>query len=372
MNYLERVRFHYKPQKGWINDPNGLVWFDGWYHLFYQHNPFSETPFEGPMYWGHARTKDFLAFEELPLALAPEKPYDKGGCWSGTAIVRDDTLFLFYASIRPGEDPHITGTESVSVAYSKDGVHFEKYEGNPVIAAHPDEGCPDFRDPAVTQIDGRYYLVMASGKADKTAARLLLYESGDLLVWTYRGVLYEWPNAMVAECPSITVNGNELFIGASVVRRDEHELLSHEFFLMCGSMRDGVFMPRVVGSVDRGPDQYAGQFFAAPDGRKIMISWIPGWDYRGFAEKDIGCLSLPREIVCRDGKLYGYPVKEVRHLLTDGDEALERTETGFIIRREGREPVVYTGEVKSLACLRDAYILEVFVNGGEDVFTAIL
>ena len=89
------------------------------------------------MHWGHARTKDFLQWEELPIALYPDREYDKGGCWSGTAIVKDDTLYLFYASI-----DEKTKAQTVSAAYSSDGIHFEKYPGNPVIKHYPSAGGP--------------------------------------------------------------------------------------------------------------------------------------------------------------------------------------------------------------------------------------
>ena len=90
MDYSKRLKYHYQPEKGWLNDPNGLVYFKGYYHIFYQYAPNHQMPFLEPMCWGHARTKDFITFEELPIALAPDKPYDKDGCFSGTAIVKDD------------------------------------------------------------------------------------------------------------------------------------------------------------------------------------------------------------------------------------------------------------------------------------------
>ena len=91
------LKHHFRPAKGWTNDPNGLVYFDGWYHAFYQHAPGHEQPRHEPMAWGHARTKDFLTWEELPVALLPDQPYDSGGCWSGTAIEHNGLLYLFYA-----------------------------------------------------------------------------------------------------------------------------------------------------------------------------------------------------------------------------------------------------------------------------------
>ena len=102
------------------------------------------------------------------------------------------------------------------------------------------------------------------------------------------------------------------------------------------------------------------------------MAWIPGWGYEEFAEKNIGCLSLPRELTVKDGKILSYPIEEVRHLLTDSDEAIERTADGFLIHREGRESVVHTGEVRSLAVLRDGYVLEVYVNEGEAVYSVLL
>ena len=94
IDYLRPLQRHYRPARGWVNDPNGLVYFQGYYHVFYQHAPNHEVPWKEPMHWGHARTKDFLTWEELPVALYPDQPYDKGGCWSGTAIVKDDVLYL--------------------------------------------------------------------------------------------------------------------------------------------------------------------------------------------------------------------------------------------------------------------------------------
>ena len=357
---LQLPRFHYRPAKGWINDPNGLVWFRGYYHIFYQHAPHFEIPWRESMHWGHARTRDFLRYEELPVALSPDRPYDRDGCWSGTAIVKDDVLYLFYACIR-GD------TQAVGVAYSADGVRFEKYEGNPVIASFPVDGSPDFRDPAVCFADGRYWCVMASGNREKRTAVLLLYESEDLLHWRYRGVMRQWENAKFAECPSFLPFGDRYLLAASVCREEDHR-----FSMAVGAFADGRFTPEITGEVDKGPDQYAGQIFRDPGGRALLLSWIPGWRYAGYRQRDIGCMSLPREITCEGGRLRAVPAREVRHLLTDGDPALQRTEDGFRIRRAGREDVVFTGELRQLACVRDGDVLEVFVNGGEEVYTALL
>ena len=89
IDYTADLKYHYRPKKGWINDPNGLVYFKGYYHIFYQHAPDFEIPWKQPMHWGHARTKDFLEWEELPVALTPGDSYDGGGCCEGCGFDYD-------------------------------------------------------------------------------------------------------------------------------------------------------------------------------------------------------------------------------------------------------------------------------------------
>ena len=370
MDYLQKLKYHYRPAKGWINDPNGLVYFQGYYHVFYQHAPDFEIPWQQPMHWGHARTKDFLCWEELPVALYPDKQYDNNGCWSGTAIVKDDILYLFYASVHTpsGSKEKI---QTVSVAYSTDGIHFEKYAKNPVIDHYPADGSADFRDPAVCCIDGVYYCVMATGHPETETGRLLLYKSTDLLSWEYIGVMSKWQQSRYAECPSFLQTDAGFLLTASV-KPLRHLNLPHHFCIMLGDFANGKFTPRHRAEVDKGPDQYAGQVFRDHLGRSILLSWIPDWKYQGYAAKDIGCMSIPREIKLINGEIVAYPIEEVQHLLTKTDPAVTRTKSGFVIHREGREPVVYEGKITQLDILRDGYIVEVFVNGGKEIYTALL
>ena len=367
MDYTKPLNYHFRPRKGWINDPNGLVFFKGYYHIFYQHAPDFEIPWKQPMHWGHARTKDFITFEELPVALYPDKPYDADGCWSGTATVKDDTLYLFYASIRKDAEGH-HAYQTVSVAYSADGIHFEKYEGNPVIAHFPPDGSKDFRDPAVCYANGHYYCVMATGHPATQTGRLLLYQSQDLLSWHYVGIMSEWANCKYAECPSFLPAENGFLLTASVCPLDKQ----HYFSIMYGEFQNGNFTPLMADEVDKGPDQYAGQVFRDHLGRNILLSWMPGWKYSGYTDRDIGCMSVPKELKLINGHTCAYPIAELQHLLTDTDPAVERTADGFIICRTGRDPVIYKGDVQGLKILRDGYVVEVFINGGREVYTALL
>ena len=141
---------------------------------------------------------------------------------------------------------------------------------------------------------------------------------------------------------------------------------------MPGSFKDGRFNASGSAEIDKGPDQYAGQVFKDHLGRNILISWIPGWKYKGYADTDVGCMSVPREISITDGVMRAYPIKELQHLLKDEDPSVKLTENGFIIERAGRDPVIYEGEIKDLKILSDGYVVEVFVDKGREVYTALL
>ena len=366
IDYIKPLKHHYIPRKGWLNDPNGLVYYKGYYHVFYQHAPNFERPWLECMHWGHARTKDFIEWEELPVALAPGDSYDRCGCFSGTAVVKNDILYLFYASIDRNGGPLI---QTISVAYSEDGINFTKYHGNPIISEYPKEGSDDFRDPAVCYIDGQYYCVIASGNPNDRAARLLLYKSDDMFNWNYIGVMSEWADGKCTECPSfMEAEGGNYLLATSVCPIDG----DHYFSVMYGDFKNDKFTAKYIANVDKGPDQYAGQVFRDDKGRNILITWIPGWKYSHSFEKNIGCLSVPREMKLVDGKIYGYPVEEVQHLLKDEDESVIRTADGFIVNRTNRDPVVYNGEIKDIKIIRDEYILEIFVNGGQEIFSILL
>lgn len=373
MEYSKKPKFHYRPKKGWINDPNGLVYFKGYYHIFYQHSPDTEYPCD-PTCWGHARTKDFLIWEELPIALKAEKSYESHGCWSGTAIVKNDTLYLVYSSITMPEgknDDFINSNiQSVSIAYSNDGITFQKYESNPVISSYPVDGSRNFRDPAITFVDGKYYLVMASGHVESKKARLLLYESENIFDWEYKGIMAEEDDALFYECPSFMKKDDKFLVSASVCTSITP--LSHHFSIMSGTFNNSEFFIEISSEIDKGPDQYAGQVFKDEQGRCILISWIPGWEYVNYYEKDVGCMSCPREISIENGKIRAFPVKELRHLLKDSDPSIQMTDAGFIIERQNRTPVVYKGKINDVKILRDEYVVEVFINNGEEVYTALL
>ena len=181
---LPKLALHLQPERGWINDPNGLCYFQGKYHAFFQHNP--KAPVWDTMHWGHAVSEDLLHWEELPIALYPDQPYESGqGCFSGSAVEKDGRLYLFYTAV----DSSLAQTQCL--AWTDDGQHFTKYPGNPILPQSPiDPASKDFRDPKVFPWkDGSYRMVCGVGKEGYAA--VVLYRSQDLLHWDYVGPLFE-------------------------------------------------------------------------------------------------------------------------------------------------------------------------------------
>ncbi|MBQ9413945.1 MAG: glycoside hydrolase family 32 protein [Clostridia bacterium] len=366
----QALQFHCKPSKGWMNDPNGLIQIGDTYHLLYQHAREKIRPWQEPISWGHTTTRDFLNFEELPEAICPgtNGDYDSFGCWSGTAAFKNGTLYVYYAAafLLPNGD----AAQTIGLATSTDGVHFEKHPENPIIDHYPKDGCRDFRDPAIL-IDGdNAFLVIGSANQERTIGRLLLYKSKDLIHWQYSGILAEWEGCRFCECPSfLRMPDGTYLLSCSVIEAAEE--IRH-FYLMTGNFDGNRFTPLYRAEPQKGPDQYAGQVFRDEHGRILMLSWIPGWAYAHTFEHCVGCLSLPMEIICDGDTIKAFPATECQHLLSDSDPAIIRTASGFVIHRDQVPDIVYTGPLHDLKALRDEYVLEVFVNGGECVYAVLL
>ena len=334
-----RQDYHFMAETGWINDPNGLIYFKGKYHFFYQYNPYSG--FWDCMHWGHAVSKDLLHWEYLPLALAPSEVYDdhlKGGCFSGSAIEHDGKLFLIYT----GTCNNGNGFEQAQcIAYSEDGIHFEKYEGNPVITA-PEKiennpvvtadmlpegsSLEDFRDPKVWKHDDTYYVVCGASKNGFAQARL--YKSTDMFHWEFVNVLAEsrgeW--GYMWECPDFYPVGDKYVLMFSPMGGKERTSV---YLVGDFDYDTGKFFYTISGEIDWGFDYYAPQSFLAPDGRRILVGWANAWDWMPFwkdwgptyQEGWCGFFNIPREaVLAEDNTLKFIPVKELQDLRKNKQE----------------------------------------------------
>lgn len=351
---MKKFQYHFEPKTGWMNDPNGLIFFKGKYHAFFQHNP--HKPEWGQMHWGHAVSEDLLTWEELPIALYPDMPYENdGGCFSGSAIEKDGKMYLFYTSVS-----HEYG-QTQSMAVSEDGLHFEKYGGNPIIKAAPAEGSADFRDPKVSMIDGHYYMVVGSGQNGQ--GKVLLYRSENLFDWTYLGVLYESDRyGAVFECPDFFKCGDTYVLMFSKMIEDMNktQFITGDF--------DGVsFYPRTFSSPENGPQFYAPQTFPDKDGKRILIGWYYDWGKKlPHGAASAGALTIPRVLTVQNGNVHLFPVPQAQHLLTDRDELVEIHRDMVIMNGADRPaPLQHNGDIRCVHILRDEKALEVFINRGE-------
>ena len=319
----ERPAFHATPTIGWMNDPNGFSIYRGEYHLFYQYHPYSNE--WGPMHWGHLKTKDFIRWERLPAAMAPDREYDASGCFSGGAIeLPDGRQLLMYTGVKRSrnEDGYIRDVQTQCVAIG-DGVDYEKYSLNPVLDGKdlPEGGSTvDFRDPKVWRAeDGTYYAVIGNRTEDESGS-ILLYRSGDCLKWELVRVLDRCHNqyGRMWECPDFfPLDGKQVLITSP----QDMTPIGLEFHAGNGTLcligsydeADG-FTREQVQAVDYGLDFYAPQTLLAPDGRRIMIAWMQNWSTAGakpFHCRWFGQMTLPRELSVRNGRLYQLPVREL-------------------------------------------------------------
>lgn len=320
----ERPAFHATPTIGWMNDPNGFSFYQGKCHLFYQYHPYSNE--WGPMHWGHLTTEDFLHWERLPAALAPDQPFDIAGCFSGGAAeLPDGRQLLMYTGVQREQDGegnlHDVQTQCVAIG---DGVNYEKYPLNPVLAKAdlPEGGSAvDFRDPKVwLGEDGTYFAVIGNRTADGSGA-ILLYQSRDALQWEYVRTLDSCRNeyGRMWECPDFfPLDGSQVLLTSP----QEMQPVGLEFhpgnnaLCLLGEYDGETFCRRSVQAVDYGLDFYAPQTLLAPDGRRIMIAWMQNWNTTGAKPSPcrwFGQMTLPRELSVRDGRLCQQPVRELEN-----------------------------------------------------------
>lgn len=318
MTNPHRPVYHYQPERGWMNDPNGLVFFRDRWHLFYQ---YYEPDIVDGMQWGHAISRDLLQWEDLPPALSPDR---HGQIWSGSAVVDAGNTSGFF----PGSDGMVcaftywnpqTHWQSQGIAYSEDGLHFTKYENNPVIselrflAGHPADR--DFRDPKIFwhEETSRWVMVVAGGK-------LRIFTSSNLREWEFASL----DETIETECP-------DLFPLSLEGHPDDRRwvLVGAGRWYRVGAF-DGRQFTTEAGPfpLSRGPDFYASQTWnQAPANRRVMISWLFGWNYGArISPQGIenpfatglnagGCLSFPLEVSLGQGdRLMLQPVRELAGL----------------------------------------------------------
>lgn len=335
-------RMNFAAPAGWINDPNGVVFYKTELHLFYQHYPYDSV--HGKMHWGHAKTNDGLNWEHLDVALSPDKDYDKDGVFSGSALEKDGKLYIMYSGNIEYEAGKIKQTQNIAI--SEDGIHFEKYDKNPVIDhSNIPEGTSkyDFRDPKVFVKDNKYYAVIGS-KTENERGQVLLYESADMLEWEFTSIVLP-PNKYLGdmvECPDlITFDEKDFFLLSAMNYTDAEtgEFFPHVSWIIEGKMNwvDYVFDIFSIRKMDDGFDFYAPQtaLISENPSTYVAIAWQQAWN-RTLPSHDenhnwAGQMTLPRKLILKEGELLQTPypsiLKELRYIDSIDNEGVKITKS---------------------------------------------
>jgi len=399
-----RPRYHFAAPAQWMNDPNGTLFHNGWYHLFYQLNPYGDA--WANMHWGHARSRDMLHWQHLPIALWPSISHGEDHCFSGCMVsTGSGRPAILYTSIGK-RDPE----QWLAQAEDDDLLTWRKHP-HPVLTeqlhAHK---IDDWRDPFVFDFNSARYMVLG-GKHHDGPGTVCLYSpaNADLTQWTFKGTIFDYDTRPM-ECPNVMVFGQHIVLLCSPYAPPHY---------FVGALDPAIprFTSQVEGIVDYG-SAYATNTLISPDGRQILFIWV-----RGFAENHgwAGCIGVPREVtLSSDLHLLQTPLREFQALrqhpvivdkttATDGFALLPIRGTGLDIEAtlrtrgaasfglalrcdtNGNAGVRMTcdptgidvagtridlppsaGNEITLRILLDQSVLEVFINGGLHVVSKVI
>lgn len=336
---IYRPQFHFSPETGWMNDPNGLVFYDGEYHLFYQFYP--DSTVWGPMHWGHAISTDLLHWKHLPVALYPDS---LGYIFSGSAVADINNtsgfgtmekpplvaIFTYHDPVLEKEGSNIFQNQGIAFSTDK-GRTWKKYSGNPVIK---NPGIRDFRDPKMfwNKEKSMWELIMA------VKDRVHIYSSLNLKNWTFESEFGKDIGAHggVWECPDLfplKVEGSvkhKWVMLVSINPGGPNGGSATQYFT--GEFDGHIFIPDDTKTkwIDWGRDNYAGVTWSdipESDGRRLFIGWMSNWDYATSVPTGVwrSASTLPRELSLKyeNGNylLTSKPIRESGDLRTKPDTA---------------------------------------------------
>ncbi|MBO9619230.1 MAG: glycoside hydrolase family 32 protein [Niabella sp.] len=366
-----RPQIHFSPKKGWMNDPNGMVYANGTYHLFFQHNP--DSTVWGPMHWGHAVSQDLVHWKELPIALYPDS---LGTIFSGSAVIDinntagfgKNAMVAIYTNHNPTQEKAGSNKfQNQSIAYSLDeGKTWIKYKGNPVVK---NPGIRDFRDPKVSWFAPEKKWIMTLATLD----HITFYSSPDLKNWKEESRFGKELGAHsgVWECPdlvSFTVAGKQVWVLiVNLNPGGPNGGSATQYFT--GSFDGHAFAPDDTHTkwLDYGPDEYAGINWSNTGNRKIFLGWMSNWQYANVVPTKNwrSAMTLPRELSLKrvNGQylVASLPVNEFNAALRplkqlaniqvkedlDLSQSAEKTNGIFELNLDGVSPADFTIELSN-------------------------
>lgn len=311
VNGKYRLKYHMMPPIGWMNDPNGLLYSGGRYHLFYQYNPYHTQP--GTMLWGHFTSADLIHYTDEPVALAPVEEHTS--IFSGGAIEIDHTIYAVYTIHYEYEG---VKKEGIYLSKSLDTIHFTE-----PVCIFDNEELPenisriDFRDPYPVKRKDKYYVLVGGKNTDKNQGVIVVLEGDSLERLKYSftiGPFYELGD--MGECPSLVqIDGRDVLIASGChvpSRGNDFKNVNSSVFIV-GEL-DFIHKKMKVDfikEIDKGDTFYAPQFInQSPE--PILIGWLEMWGKpyptHNLGHGWTGAFSIPRKISIHDGDIYQSPV----------------------------------------------------------------
>lgn len=412
-------KIHFKAPNCWINDPNGFIWYKGWYHLFYQCFPYSAH--WGRMHWGHAVSKDLVNWEEKGIALFPSKTDDRSGCFSGSAIEYKDKMYIYYTGVNyTEEDPENINccindafTAAQLMITSEDGMKFDNItDKKTVIPPIEDKKIGDknhTRDPKVWRGKDAWYMVLGS-TVDKNG-RLLFYKSPDLKTWQYLNYCEKDGFGWMWECPDFfEIDGKGVTIFSPMGFFNDGNGYDSVAVCMLSSFDENTGKMELSENYqlfDYGIDLYAPQSTTDKDGNRVVIAWAR-MPEAVIAEKGEWCgmMCIPRIVDVKNNHVYMRPHTNVKNSFVTKLSApkksgymlkttLKNGESinvgGYVIKRESDKITTDRSEVFNikgnyrliaetpvindgyeLEIYVDEHLVEVFINNGEYVISNVV
>lgn len=420
MDNAYKMTYHMEPEKGLLNDPNGLIQYKGTYYFFHQWNRFCLD--HSYKEWGLFTSEDMLRWKSQGSAIVPDREEDEHGIHSGSSVEQDGRFYVFYTGSNKNNGIR---KSRQCIAVSEDGQTFIKQKES---VETPKDFTEHHRDPKVWRGQNNWWMIVGAQKQDLTGA-IALYASDDLLHWKYERILYDKDLDQVCECPDLFSLGEKDLLVCCPQKRTvigdasdgKEEITSYACYI------SGVFdEKRMTFTPDQGRkyldcgfDFYSPQTFSDSKGRKIMTAWMSRMDDEQEAccpTREWGyihCLTLPRVLTWENGRLYQRPIEEVLQLRHNARSYTAyrgsfRAETGhfelYLKRKTGRSFKLYLrnrtvgivyrpenqrlevsrknwageniqtrklllSELSELRIFSDNSSAEIFVNNGEAVFS---
>ena len=324
---LWRLNFHLMPPIGWLNDPNGLCYFKGEYHIFFQYSPFNVN---GELkFWGHYKSKDLINWEYLGVPLLPDQPFDCHGTYSGSALIEDEKMYLYYTgNVKySGEnyDYINNGRGSNTILAISDGNNIISKKCLLTNEDYPKNFTCHIRDPKVWKENDNYYMVLG-GRTKEDKGVILLYKSLDKINWNFLNIIenknkfgYMW------ECPDLFNLDNKTILMISPQGVEEQgykyqNIYQSGYYILNGDYKTNNYSLNVFTEIDRGFDFYAPQTFLDNKNRRILIGWFGLPDIENFyTNKTIEkgwqhALTIPRVLKIISNKIYQQPIEELKSL----------------------------------------------------------